>query len=265
VSKLARLYLAALPKYAMSRTARFLARLPLPAFLRPMAWRTWSACTRIDTSDMEGRLRDYRCLRSFFLRMPRAGARPLGNTELVWPCDGRIVTSGPLEGDRIPQVKGVDYTLEELLGQGELAAELRQGSQATIYLAPSDYHRVMAPFRARIEAAWAIPGSLFPVNRLALHNVPKLFARNARTVFRCRLADGRPAAVVMVAALMVTDIEVSCAVPCDVEPGQEIGQFGFGSTVVVLLPKGAPAWPALPHGHRVLMAGAVPTAATADG
>jgi phosphatidylserine decarboxylase len=264
VPTLTRLVLGALPKYAMSRTARALASVPLPPCLRPLAWRTYAAATGADLSDMRGSPRDHRCLRSFFLRQPREGARPVAATELVWPCDGRIVTSGALEGDRIPQVKGVDYTLGELLGEGGLAAALRGGSQATIYLAPSDYHRVMAPFRATVDATWAIRGSLFPVNRMALHSVPKLFARNARTVFRCRLPDGRTAAVVMVAALNVSDIEVSCAVPGELVPGQELGRFGFGSTVVALLPPGRPAWPGLAPGHRVLMAGAVPTAATAE-
>ncbi len=258
LSTLVRLALHLLPKYLMSRTARALASIPLPAPLRPLCYRTYATLTGADLTGMQGTLRDYRNLRAFFQRPLQASARPIAQGPLVWPCDGRIVTSGPIDGDRIPQIKGVDYTLAELLGDVELAAALRGGTQATIYLAPADYHRVHAPFAAAITATRALPGALFPVNPPAVRAIPRLFARNARLVFRCQLPDGRIAAVVMVAALMVTDSSVSCPVPGAVERGDEIGRFGFGSTVVAILPRGEEQWPALPPGHPVKMGGAVP-------
>lgn len=251
MAALTRIVLTLLPKTLLSWTARGLASIPLPGFLRAPVHRTYAALTGADVAEAAGSLRDYPTLRAFFQRPLRPGLRPIADASLVWPCDGRIASSGPLRGDLIPQVKGWDYTLAQLLQDEALAAVLRGGSQCTIYLAPADYHRVHAPFAADVLATRAIPGTLYPVNGPAVRSVPGLFARNARVVFTCRLRDGRIAALVMVAALMVTDTTVTCAVPGAVAAGEEIGRFGFGSTVVLLLPPGAQPLPELPAGTGV--------------
>jgi phosphatidylserine decarboxylase len=234
VGALRRVLLTALPK------------VPLPRSLRGPVYRWFSRRYGADLGEMEGELTSFASLARFFQRPLRPGARPVADAALVWPCDGRIVTSGPIEHGSIPQVKGSDYTVAELLQDDGLAAQLASGSQATIYLAPGDYHRVHAPFSCRVQQVRAVPGTLFPVNPAAVRSIPLLFARNARHVFHCRLADGRPAAVVMVGAFNVGGTVVTCPVPGDLQAGDELGRFGFGSTVVVLLPAGAPAFGAVP-------------------
>lgn len=252
---LRRILLTALPKVLLSRLCGRLCSLPLPRWFRPRLY-GWFA-RRYDASldEMRGSLADFVSLQQFFRRPLREGARPIASTPLVWPCDGRIITSGRVENERITQVKGHDYALADLLGDAALARSLEGGSQVTIYLAPGDYHRVHAPFGAEIESITAIAGTLFPVNPPAVDCIDNLFVRNSRHVFRCRLVSGLPAAVVMVGAYNVGGTLVTQP-RGPVRAGDEIGQFGFGSTVVAIVGPGPLAFAELAREHRVRMGGA---------
>ena len=249
------LLLGALPKVALSRTCGFLCRRPLPATVRTRLFRWFARRYGADLGEMNGELVDFRSMQEFFRRPLRGGARPVASAPLVWPCDGRIVTTGVVQGGRIEQVKHSDYELADLLGDVSLARSLDGGSQATIYLAPGDYHRVHAPFAGEVLAVRPIRGTLFPVNPPAVRTVPRLFARNSRHVFHCRLRDGAPAAVVMVGAYNVGDTVVTRA-SGPVQAGDELGQFGFGSTVVVVVGASGPRFPDAPPEQRVRMGAA---------
>jgi phosphatidylserine decarboxylase len=235
---LRRILLTALPKVLLSRLCGWLCRMPLPHRARAPFYRWFANRYRAALAEAAEPLEHYRSLQEFFRRALVPGARPLGNGPLLWPCDGRIVTVGPVRDGRIEQVKGQDYALADLLGDAELAAALDGGQQATIYLAPGDYHRVHAPFDGDLEAVLPLPGTLFPVNPPAVRCIPRLFAHHSRHVYRCRTTSGHAAAVVLVGAYNVGDTLVSKSKGA-VHKGDELGQFGFGSTVVVVLAKGA--------------------------
>lgn len=259
MSSLRRFVLTALPKVTLSRLCGLVTRTPLPRPVRRRLYRWFAKRYGADLDQIDGPPDQFRSLAAFFRRPLRAGARVVAGTELVWPCDGRIVTCGPIEADRVPQVKGNDYALADLLGDAALAVQLAGGSQATIYLAPGDYHRVHAPFAGRVDRVVALPGTLFPVNPPAVRCIDRLFVRNSRHVFHCRRSDGSPAAVVLVGAYNVGDTAITVTAG-PVERGAELGQFGFGSTVVVVLgPKGPGLPPTAPE-QRVLMGGAIAVA-----
>jgi phosphatidylserine decarboxylase len=225
---------------------------PLPRFMRARFFRWFANRYGASLDDIQADLQDFPSLQAFFRRGLKSSARPIADSALVWPCDGRIVTAGAFEDGRIPQVKGNDYELADLLGNNEFAQELAGGQQATIYLAPGDYHRVHSAFAGTVLSVTAIKGTLFPVNPPAVRCINNLFVRNSRHVFRCRMANGTPAAIVMVGAYNVggTKITVSNGA---IECGQEVGQFGFGSTVVLVIGKGGDALlPATPE-QRVIM------------
>ncbi len=246
VSALRRTLLTLLPKVALSRITGLLTDIPVPRPLRGLFYGWFARRYRVNMAEVGTDIRNFRSLSLFFGRPLREGARPIDqSTALVWPCDGKIVSSGPIEHGRIPQVKGQTYPIAELLIDAELAARLAEGSQVTIYLAPGDYHRVHVPVDGQRLRHWHVPGGLFPVNPAAVRAIPDLFTRNERIVFELRLADGRAAALVMVAALNVGNIQVRYPTAGPVARGDEIGTFGFGSTVVVLVEKGAPAFRAL--------------------
>jgi phosphatidylserine decarboxylase len=250
-----RLLLTLLPKWLLSRSVRVLAATPLPRFLRGPLYRCFARAAGADLGEVAGELSDYRSLAAFFRRPLREGVRPIDRQHaLVWPCDGTLSSAGPIRGGVLEQVKGHTYSIAELLGgDAELARAFEGGTHATVYLAPRDYHRVHTPIDGRLLSVKPLPGGLFPVNPPTARVIPQLFARNERSVFRLELGDGRPCAVVMVAALNVSDIRASAAPQDLLRRGDELGVFGLGSTAVVLLPPGEPAWPGLPVGTKVQM------------
>ena len=211
-------------------------------------------------------LDDYRSFNDFFTRALKSGARPLAEetSTIVCPADGAVSQLSDIEDDRLLQAKGHSYTLTNLAGA--LAEGFTNGTFCTIYLAPSDYHRVHLPYAGTLEASLAIPGSLFSVNGSTEQAIPGLFARNERLV--CRFAtDFGPMLVVLVGAMIVASIETVWSGPAspyrtevqtdyqlDYRRGDEIGRFLLGSTVICCFPAGAVALDeALSTGSQVRM------------
>lgn len=212
---------------------------------------------------------EYDCFNDFFTRALKPGARPLADPthRLISPCDGTISQLGTVDGDRIIQAKGIDYSAAALLGSGEWASHFAGGRFITIYLAPNDYHRVHMPMDGRLVGENRIAGRLFSVSAATTLCVPGLFTRNERMAALFETEHG-PVAVVMVAALLVAGIETAWGGPNDRRPGKnlrtcsldgptlgrgdELGRFHWGSTVIVLTPPGFPAWrEPLASGRRI--------------
>ncbi|MEE4383135.1 MAG: archaetidylserine decarboxylase [Pseudomonadales bacterium] len=203
--------------------------------------------------------RAYDRFNAFFTRPLRAGVRPLDADPraVSSPCDGAVSEAGPLDGTRLLQVKGVSYRAEELLGDAALAARFANGSFATLYLSPRDYHRVHMPLDGTLERMSYVPGPLFSVNPATVLARPGLFARNERVVCTFRGPTG-PFAMVLVGAMIVGGIRTVWAgrvTPRTAEPwrlaleapvtlrrGEEMGLFELGSTVILLHPPGQLVW-----------------------
>ncbi|MDQ2068914.1 archaetidylserine decarboxylase [Natronospira bacteriovora] len=205
-------------------------------------------------------LSHYDSFNAFFTRALKSGARPLDDAALVSPVDGRISQLGSISGDRLFQAKGRDYGLEELLGNEQRAQPFLDGQFATIYLAPHNYHRIHMPVDGTLTDLVHLPGRLFSVNPRTTRVIPRLFARNERVAACFDTAHG-PMAMVLVGALLVGSIETvwtgEITPPTRLSPrrlplpaaarrtlgrGDEMGRFNMGSTVILLMPKSAPAF-----------------------
>jgi phosphatidylserine decarboxylase len=211
---------------------------------------------------------------AFFTRALRDGARPADPdaATLLCPVDGTVSQIGRIEASFLVQAKGHAYTLEALLASDAgWAQTFAGGSFATLYLAPFNYHRVHMPLSGTLRAAWYVPGALFSVNATTAASVPGLFARNERIV--CIFDAGALSfAVVLVGALFVGSMstvwhgEVTPRSPrrradlslqgnaaaLSLARGAELGRFNMGSTVILLLPRGAGSWlPQLAPGSTV--------------
>jgi phosphatidylserine decarboxylase len=198
----------------------------------------------------------YACFNEFFTRPLREGVRPLAAADLVCPVDGAISQFGAIERDQIFQAKGHSYSITALVGgDRELAARFADGSFATLYLSPRDYHRIHMPCDGRLIRMIHVPGALFSVNPTTARGVPGLFARNERVVCVFDSAHG-PFVLTLVGATIVGSMatvwhgvvnpprpghlrEWSYADQrIEFRQGDEMGRFLLGSTVVMLFPKG---------------------------
>ena len=273
----ARLFVAMqhlLPQHFLSRQVHRLARCRIKPVKNALI-SSFMRHFRPDMSDAaEPEPRDYPSFNAFFTRSLRPGARPCDPDPqaLVSPVDGTVSQIGRLEGLRMLQAKGHDYSVEALLGgASEWTERFAGGSFATLYLAPYNYHRIHMPAAATLQAAWFVPGRLFSVNAVTAAAVPGLFARNERVV--CAFEEAPLAfALALVGALFVGSIATvwhgdvtpcrprrAAELPVDtgraasrLERGAELGRFNMGSTVILLLPPGTADWlPGLQPGSPV--------------
>ena len=225
------------------------------------------------TEAVDPDIASYASFNAFFTRALRPGARPLARADLICPVDGAISQFGTIERDQIFQAKGHRYSTTALVGgDAALAAQFQDGSFATLYLSPKDYHRIHMPCAGLLLRMIHVPGALFSVNPTTARGVPGLFARNERVVCVFEGAHG-PFVLVLVGATIVGSMSTvwhGVVNPPRVkavrdwsyadqfiqfEQGDEMGRFLLGSTVVMLFPKQAsknplrfnPAWaPARP-------------------
>ena len=204
----------------------------------------------------------FKTFNEFFVRELKDGMRPIaeGESVIVHPADARVSQFGPITDGQLIQAKGHDYSARELLGgDAALADEFKDGEFATLYLSPSDYHRVHMPCDGTLRQMIYVPGDLFSVNPLTAENVPNLFARNERVVCIFDTEFG-PMAQVLVGATIVGSIEQVWAgtitpprgnsvykwdYPAQgnnaiiLKKGEEMGRFKLGSTVINLFAKDA--------------------------
>ena len=214
-------------------------------------------------------LNAYESFNDFFTRELQDNARIIDASinGIVSPADGMISQLGQIHDHKLLQAKGRDYDIGQLLADSADGDYFADGSFATVYLAPSNYHRVHMPFDGILTKTRYVPGTLFSVNNTTAANVPDLFARNERLVCLFDTAYGK-AAVVMVGAMIVAGIETVATgkisrtddiqeVDHDMsfKKGDELGRFYLGSTAIVVLPKAAKTdWQdTMQHGSIVQM------------
>ncbi|HMT38951.1 MAG TPA: archaetidylserine decarboxylase [Thermomonas sp.] len=248
----------ALPHRALSSAARRLAYSTHPAIKQ---WLIDTVTRKFGVDLDEAAQPDptaYPSFNAFFTRALKPGARTPDPDPraLLMPADGHVSQCGPIVDGRIFQAKGQGFTAAELLGSDVDAAPFADGLFATIYLSPRDYHRVHMPWTGTLRETVHVPGRLFSVGTDAVANVPRLFARNERLV--CHFdTDFGPMVQVMVGALLVSGVETvwsgeeipayADSITCKDYRGRgivlerfaEMARFNYGSTVIVLLPKGA--------------------------
>ena len=254
-----------LPQYLLPKKA-------LTAFGGWVATRRWGGLTtrliawfvkkyQVNMAEAaEPNLAAYPCFNDFFTRALAPGARPLSDSTWVCPVDGAISQFGSIAKDQIFQAKGHFYSTTALVGgDAALAAQFENGSFATIYLSPRDYHRIHMPCDGRLRRMVYVPGDLFSVNPTTARGVPGLFARNERVV--CVFdTDQGPLVLTLVGATIVGSMATvwhgvvnpprlpqvtewrydSGAVT--LRKGEEMGRFLLGSTVVLLWPQDTLDW-----------------------
>jgi phosphatidylserine decarboxylase len=219
----------------ISRLAGRIARSPASRLFIPRFARVYG----IAIEEAEKPIGEYATLNEFFTRRLKPGARPVDEAPgvLVSPVDARITGMGPVQDGTIFNIKGQDYTIDELLGFSPRASLYRNGYGIVLYLSPSDYHRIHSPVDGVVVERHHLPGRVYPVNEFGLTRLRRVLSRNERLVTYIRHESGE-IALVKVGALNVSGIRYADPSADRLSRGGELAWFEFGSTVVLLTEDG---------------------------
>jgi phosphatidylserine decarboxylase len=253
-----------LPQHPISRLMHVFTRLRV-RWIKNVFTRWFIGHFGIDMSEAaEADYRVYPDFNSFFTRALKPDVRPLDSKPgaVLCPVDGAVSQAGRIEGDAIFQAKGHTFSLHTLLGGSDRWTQVfTDGTFATLYLSPKDYHRIHMPLSGTLQDVIHIPGRLFSVNPLTTRKVPGLFARNERVACLFE-TDLGPMGLVLVGAINVASIETvwqGVITPpagkrirhwdyrdqnLGLEAGAEMGRFNMGSTVIVLFGPDRVEWDA---------------------
>lgn len=196
---------------------------------------------------------DYATFNEFFTRLLREDARKIDEnpTALCLPADGKISQCGLIDNETMLQAKGHSFSLRDLLADDEeLTSIFKNGTFATTYLSPRDYHRVHMPCDATLRKMIYVPGDLFSVNPFLNEHVPNLLARNERVICVFDTAFGSMVQILVGATITASISTVWAGIinpprpnqvkvwdydgSIQLKKGQEMGAFQLGSTVINL-------------------------------
>lgn len=226
---------------------RFLLKIVIhPLFSRMYGWYNGSRFSKrkivpfaekygICMNDYESK--EYNSFNEFFVRKIKAGKRPVDSTPeaLIAPADSKISVYDIEACNRIT-IKGVSYTVEELLGHRLNMQEFLGGKCLVFRLSMEDYHRYIFTDDGRVSRRFSIQGKLHTVSPISKEH--KIYRENSRVVNVLRTKHFGKIIWIEVGALLVGKI-VNHPIR-QFERGMEKGYFQpGGSTIVMLLQKDA--------------------------
>jgi len=238
------------PHHLVSRLTFWLTRLQTP--LKNPAIRLFIRAFDVDMSESEHQSAEhYSSFNQFFTRKLLPGSRPIDNSTntIACPADGRISQISKFSSGQAIQAKGQNFSMSQLLGgENDYGDLCNNGSFATIYLSPRNYHRVHMPYDGELVEMIYVPGRLFSVAPYSAEVIKGLYSRNERVVSIFKTELGYMA-VVMVGAVNVAAIEMTwegLVTPphgksivrktyqdVKLKKGDELGIFNMGSTAIM--------------------------------
>jgi phosphatidylserine decarboxylase len=180
---------------------------------------------------------DYKTFNEFFYRALKPGARPIADGErvAVLPADGRHLAFADVELADGFYVKGIKFTLAELLRDSGLTEMFFGGAMVISRLCPVDYHRFHFPVAGTPGEPRLINGWLYSVSPIALRRRLRFLVENKREVTVIVNPVFGEVAMIEVGATNVGSITQSFVPGRAVQKGDEKGLFAFGGSCVITL------------------------------
>ena len=181
----------------------------------------------------------YKNFNEFFFRELKPNARPINCDDniLTSPADGKILAYENIDIDKIIQVKGMYYSLKDLISDSSIAYEYAKGTCIVVRLAPSDYHRFHFPTSGTISQTNRIDGLYNSVNPIALKSIANLYCQNKREYSMLKSDNFDDILMLEVGATCVGSIIQTYTPNSHVNKGDEKGYFKFGGSTVILFLK----------------------------
>ena len=180
----------------------------------------------------------YATFNEFFYRKLRPEARPIAQTPIVFPADGRHL--GFPNIDKIDGffIKGQSFNLDALLDDTALSEKFRGGTLVLSRLCPVDYHRYHFPVAGKASLTKLINGPLFSVSPIALTRNLAYLWQNKRTITHIETETVGTVLMMEIGATCVGSIFQTYDSNQTVEKGDEKGYFAFGgsSTITIFEP-----------------------------
>ncbi|CAG8459800.1 7652_t:CDS:1 [Paraglomus occultum] len=197
------------------------------------------------------------CFNEFFARHFLPGTRPIDGPDnpavIVSPADSTFDGSWDITEDSTVtfSVKGLPWSINELLADSQYANEFAGGKFMHAFLAPYNYHRVHAPVDGKVLEATVLPGQAYfkvvpekkPNGKSKLNPVRGFYAPDSPGYQFCQargliIIDSPKVgkvAVLPVGMAQVSSVQISAHKGTCVKKGDEIAYFQFGGSDVVVV------------------------------
>jgi phosphatidylserine decarboxylase len=185
--------------------------------------------------------------RDFHARQFKENARKIDPlASLIFPSDGIVLDSGTVNQGILTQVKGIQYSFDELLNVSGFPvdpAEFEGGSFLNLYLPIESYHRWHSPMDGFLVQSKYIHGTFLSLDMRAMHRTKKIYTRNERLIQRIQ-NEKQAMLLVAVGGIAATNVfsfyPIADAQKIALCRGQEMGGFYLGSSMVLISQKTIP-------------------------
>jgi phosphatidylserine decarboxylase len=190
----------------------------------------------IDMTMSRKKINEFTSFNDFFTRKLTSDARPINKDHniLISPGDGRITAYENIDLDNIVQIKGLTYSLKELINDDTIADKYAGGVCLILRLCPTDYHRFHFIDSGIPYENHYIKGNYYSVNPIALKAIPKLFCENKREWSLFKSDHFKDILHIEVGATCVGSIIQTHSPNIRVDKGDEKGYFKFGGSTTIL-------------------------------
>lgn len=224
----------------------FLGRMMMQFLVRP-AFSNWKAqlnntkrsmkkiqpfVEKYDIDLNESERNSFRSFNDFFTRRLKPSARPIATAvnHVMAVADSKLMAY-PISSTGVFNVKGQNYTLEELVRDKDVAQPFQGGHCLVYRLTMDDYHRYCYPDSGKKVSGKSIPGVLHSVRPLA-HRHARVFSENTRQWQLLETEHFGRILFIEVGAMLVGKIHDHGL--AKFKKGQEKGYFAYGGSSIVV-------------------------------
>jgi len=190
---------------------------------------------QMDADDFLDSPSSYQHFNDFFYRKLKAKARPISDSELVFPADGRHLGFQNAEDVSGVFIKGQKWDLRALIADDSLYDQFKKGSLVLSRLCPVDYHRFHFPCDGTPSSARLINGPLFSVSPIALRQNLGYMWQNKRTCTVLETSNLGRVLILEIGATCVGSIHQTYQSGTPITKGDEKGYFAFGGSSTITI------------------------------
>jgi phosphatidylserine decarboxylase len=177
----------------------------------------------------------YQHFNDFFYRKLKPEARPIAESDVVFPADGRHLGFENAEDVSGVFIKGQKWDLRALIDHDRLYEQFKNGSLVLSRLCPVDYHRFHFPCDGTPTAARVINGPLFSVSPIALRQNLGYMWENKRTCTVLETPKLGRVLILEIGATCVGSIHQTYNPSTPIAKGAEKGYFAFGGSSTITI------------------------------